>query len=773
MYLKMLVKDYKRKKVVTIVLFLFILLAATLAAAGMQMFLSLTGAMDNMFRIANTPHYIQYHNGSYDEEYVRRWIQNNPYIKEWSSSETLIPGDASLYVNGDSLTLDVKGSEVGYVTQKKEIDILLNLDNEVVNVQDGQIAVPIIFMQWSDLKIGDTLTICFGEYQKTFVINDFLRDPIYGSTMMSSKRIVLSDSDYAEMKHMIADGITSFSFILYDESQLSAFSKDFQSSDMPQNSFFVDMSLIRLSYSVANGITIGLVLLCSFLLVLIAFLTLRYTILSTIEEDFREIGVMKAIGFNLSGIIRLYISKYVFLSIAACAAGLGLGQLLLQVLNANLLLYLGTPDNGTVGLTASIGAVMLILAVVLLFCLLTLRRIGRMTVIDAIRAGNIGETYSERKWLALSRRRMLNVNILIGIKEVFLKLRVYILLFIVYLLCTFICILPINVKNTLAAPETVGYMGMPVSDLFIYTGEKERVDELAVLLDQDADVTKWALYVDEQYKIKNADGQTQYFRTTVGDQALFPPVYSSGTPPVLPNEIALSYLLAKDLGKSVGDSVFIETGTEERSMLICGIFQDVSNGGRSMRSCLELGVFDTFYWMFNVCINGDATAKASEYKNQLSGVTITTLDEQSEQYIGETVRQMDSLGILLAAIAMLVSALITALFVKMLTAKETSQIAVMKNLGFSQKHIRLQYITRIGLILLTGILSGTLLANIGGERIMSLVIATMGAPVIKLIIKPVEVYAVLPILLLAAVNITILLGCQAIRKISISQINAE
>jgi len=56
---------------------------------------------------------------------------------------------------------------------------------------------------------------------------------------------------------------------------------------------------------------------------------------------------------------------------------------------------------------------------------------------------------------------------------------------------------------------------------------------------------------------------------------------------------------------------------------------------------------------------------------------------------------------------------------------------------------------------------------------MAAVFTTLGAPTIALIVKPLEVYVLLPLALLATVFLTALLGCRTIRKISISQMNAE
>ena len=62
----------------------------------------------------------------------------------------------------------------------------------------------------------------------------------------------------------------------------------------------------------------------------------------------------------------------------------------------------------------------------------------------------------------------------------------------------------------------------------------------------------------------------------------------------------------------------------------------------------------------------------------------------------------------------------------MLLAKDSSQILIMKNIGFSSKDIRIQYITRSIVIVLLGILIGTCIAATFGEMLVSWLGSFMG-----------------------------------------------
>ena len=52
-----------------------------------------------------------------------------------------------------------------------------------------------------------------------------------------------------------------------------------------------------------------------------ALLCIRFTLLSQIEEDYREIGVMKAIGIRIAGMKQIYLIKYAILGGTGCLAG--------------------------------------------------------------------------------------------------------------------------------------------------------------------------------------------------------------------------------------------------------------------------------------------------------------------------------------------------------------------------------------------------------------------------------------------------------------------
>lgn len=102
---------------------------------------------------------------------------------------------------------------------------------------------------------------------------------------------------------------------------------------------------VKMINGITDGIMIAVLVLIGILVIIVAFLCIRFTLLATIEEDYKEIGVMKAIGIRVSQIKKLYLAKYGAITGVACMLGF-LASLPLQIpFMQNIRLYMG--DSGS------------------------------------------------------------------------------------------------------------------------------------------------------------------------------------------------------------------------------------------------------------------------------------------------------------------------------------------------------------------------------------------------------------------------------------------
>ena len=141
-------------------------------------------------------------------------------------------------------------------------------------------------------------------------------------------------------------------------------------------------------FTIFNGmsdIAVALVIIfISILLIVIASLCIRLTFLATIDEDIREIGVMKAIGISKKDIKKIYLNKYRIISVAAGIIGYLLSFAAVNLLNSNMRLYISSDLSGNLKYILSLIAPLIVYFMIVMYCKQVLKRIDKISVVEAL-----------------------------------------------------------------------------------------------------------------------------------------------------------------------------------------------------------------------------------------------------------------------------------------------------------------------------------------------------------------------------------------------------
>jgi putative ABC transport system permease protein len=353
------------------------------------------------------------------------------------------------------------------------------------------------------------------------------------------------------------------------------------------------------------------------------------------------------------------------------------------------------------------------------------------------------------------------------------------LLLIVFLVSSFIIIIPVNFLNTIQSPSFISYMGIGKSDiridLRVTDNIVERYKEMNAYIKNDKDVEEFSPLVTSQFKMINNDGALENISIETGDFSIFPLDYVNGNAPTSDNEIALSYANSKDMEKNVGDQVRLVVNGTEKNMVVSGIYQDVTNGGRTAKALMPFNADAVLWYVISLDVSDhiDIKGKIAEYEQAFYPAKVTHLQGYLDQTLGNTIDQLKLITVLAILIAIFVSILITSLFLKMLVAKDYAQIAILKSIGFTLKDIRIKYVTMALLVLNIGIILGTIVSNTIGQKIVSIILSFFGASQIKFVIDPVQAYLLCPLVLMIVVTITTLISIISIKNSSISEMIVE
>ena len=121
---------------------------------------------------------------------------------------------------------------------------------------------------------------------------------------------------------------------------LKKFNQLILKQDLPANGPIVLGQFFLIFNALSDAAVAMVIILISLLLIMIAALCIRLTFLATMDEDMREIGVMKAIGISKKDIKKVYLNKYRVMSVVAGIIGYLLSFAVVNLFNGNMRLYL-------------------------------------------------------------------------------------------------------------------------------------------------------------------------------------------------------------------------------------------------------------------------------------------------------------------------------------------------------------------------------------------------------------------------------------------------
>jgi len=736
---------------------MFVATAAMLVALSAILIVNLSGAIDTLMKQSKTPHFMQMHSGDIDIERLTDFAKHNSHVDEYQVLEFLNVDGAQIFIDGKSLADSVQDN--GFSTQSKKFDYLLDLDGQIINVNDGEIYAPVGYMKDGTAKVGDKVVI----NGKKLTIAGFLRDSQMNSLLASSKRFLVSQNDYAVLKNF---GSTEFliEFRLKDISAIGAFEAAYTSAGLEANGPTITYPLFKMLNAISDGLMIAVILLVSVLVVTIAFMCIRFTLLAKIEDDYREIGVMKAIGLRVSDIKKIYLAKYAMLAAVGCTLGFALSFVFRGMLLENIRLYMGESDNSTSALFFGIVGILLVFLAIIAYVSNVLKRFRKISAAEAIRFGTSQEKSAGAKHFYLSRNRLFNTNIFLGIKDVLTRKSLYATMLAVLVISTFIIIVPQNLYNTISSKNFITYMGIGNSDLRIDVQQTDNISskasEIVKTLEDDQTITKYAVLTTKTFKVKTDNGSEQGIKIELGDHSIFPVEYSEGRAPVAENEIALSVMNADELGKKIGDIITLVVDGKERTLTLSGIYSDITNGGKTAKAVFEDHSADTMWCVIYVELSDISLVaeKISEFVDTFNFAKVSSIDEYMAQTFGSTISSVGTASYAAVIVALIITILVTLLFMKMLVAKDRYTIAVMKSLGFTNSDITVQFLARSVFVLIVGIVLGTLLANTLGEVLASAVISSFGASSFNFVVHPLSAYLLSPLLMICTVLIATIIG---------------
>ena len=783
MYLSILKKDLKRKKAMNMILLLFIILATMFVSSSVNNIINVTTALDNYFEMANVPDYLvatMNKNLSVDiDETVGSASAVDCYAMEsilFLSSDNFIFEDEDIVINGGT---NLVQSDIG-------MNYFLSDGSILETVKPGEFYMTEGKADALGVDVGDRLTIELNGVSREFVLADKIKDALFGSNQLSITRYIISEEDFECF--LSAENTEEY----YGGTLVYLYSSDMekvstQIKPIVDNSIrTMDRAFMEFCY-IFDMIVVGVLLVVSIILIAIAFVVLRFTISVTLSEEFREIGVMKAIGIGNFRIRGLYLVKYMGLSVIGATIGFALsfpfGEMLMSVSSQSIIVGNQSP------ILINIFCTVLVIAVILLFCYECTDKVKKMTPIDAIRNGQTGERFRKKSLMSLGKSK-LSVTSFLALNDIASSPKRYGIISLTFFLCLSLLLILSATVSTMNSDSLATTFGWADCDIYIDSkiGAEYMLEDGHEKLEKHLNNMEQTLaqndipakcYQETMFNLPVAFGENEsnicIYQGTGTTMDMYE--YTAGTVPQNTDEIAITRIAADKLNANIGDTVTIKTIDGDKEYMITGFFQSMNTQGSGIRLHSDEYIN---YAQATVYVNTQIVftdnPDSEEINWRMEEIQRIFPEYENIETCAETVKDMlgvadtlASVKSLIVILAIILAALITVLMERSFIAKEQGEIALMKAVGTRNGKIYAYHALRFLFVGIITVFIGEMFAMPLTHLCIDPIFKMMGMELaVDYVINPVEMYLIFPIVILATTTVSAFLTSIYTRKIKSS-----
>lgn len=773
MFQRLIKNDLKENKVSMLVIGLFLLLTLTLSFAATRLTVSLTSSIERFVETAKSPHLLQMHSGSVDQERLQNFVQQHPEIASWQLTDFVNVEGSAIRIN-EKNSLQDSSQDNGFSSQNQNFDFLLDQNNQPAQPQPGQVYIPLYYYNSGKIKIGDQIRV--GKLQLT--VQGFIRDAQMNAGLVSSKRFLISQTDLQTLKkEAFASNENLIAFRVHKLSQISAVEQAYKNAELESNG---PPMITYPTIKMINGFNDALVILVMGLLVVaiigITFLCMRFALLTKIQEDLQQIAVMKVMGLPQSFISRVYLTKYYFCLALATIAGWGLSFLLSSPFKKQMALSMGQSPT-------PFYSYLLEMLVALLLCLLvfwlTARPLSSFKKKTPGQALRLASSNSLTATPSTPKMGLPSIPFLdrpyFALKTILNHKKLYLTILLIVSLISLLILLPASLYSTVMDKNFSQYLGAGQADVLVDISQTEDIDtktaQLLKELQADKDIAEINQYQSQNFSYQDQQGQTQQLRVTLGNHAGFPVKYSQGRYPKNEHEIALSKLQAEELKLKVGDSLTLTVDGQPRKLKVVGIYSDLTYGGKTAKAVFVTKQAQTLNSLTTIHLKdaSNKTQKINEWKKRYSNYKLTDVEDFFHQTFDDTLAMLRLIQTSVFWTGLSIVFILMTLFVYMIFTKDQADLALYRMLGFGSERLRSHYLLAVCFILMLALAIADLLLLSLGQEVCSLLLSSFGISKLQLITNKSFTFLWTPLALLLSGLTAAHISLRALNKLEIGR----
>ena len=823
MYLRMLKKDLKDKVALNIVLFIFMIIAAALLVTSAGFIYTFFIGTNETYDKCKTSDFIFTIEKSISNEddqraKIQRMLNKYPDIDEIKISERPVISTGRLDFDGvDKRAVSNLYERSAYLTTvSSDQNIPHDMNDKVLKVENGCVALPQFLANNAKTKIGSKMRITtdMGNIYE-FTVSHIYKDP----SSNWFHKIIFSDEDYAELvkeynslsdlyEIRLSNGFSSLNELQkwgYDLSVDIQELNEGHKLDGTIDNIITGKNNMNSNAALVTIIISIFMVIMGFSLIILIFMSIRFSLHATIKREEKEIGTMKAIGVDSLAYKSLFIVKYIAFALLSGVLGIFFGIPLCRFMINHFIINILTPNTRVfiiLGIIMSFSFALLMIA----FSFLALRRRKKISVMDTIHGENRGERFKKIPGVFLHKSRRSSVPLFLAAQDITGRIKRYLYLIVSYTLGIALLLMVIQLKETVVSDNFRKNYWMIV-DREVFIRPEDNLREK--LIQQEGSYKNVFLYYEKYYnehdiplniqimdwqeatwKNKGEDvGITLYFDNEDVELKRLRFI-EGGKTPTLDNEVAVSHRLKDTMGVNLGDTVTLvyrvykDDGFtlkyEKKDFIVTAYFETMMNGSVPTFIAAEQdeNVFMEDWDLFNEGIDvpdEEYDATIEKMRNVNKDIMIWDFDQLLDFDFGNEFGTIFNMLLVVIAIIMSVTIFaMTFLYQQIFIEEETSDIAMLKSIGVDRRSIRGWHYLRIFILVLCAIVLALIVAFTLSKALFNKVgVTVLGVGRFALASPTIASMIIIPLGLLLLVTISLLLSFKPIDNIKIWRVRDE
>lgn len=637
--------------------------------------------------------------------------------------------------------------------------------NQSASPEIGSIWIPTSMAYSNKISLGDDISFKVASELMELKVSAIVVDLPYGAPFATSARIWMNSQDYKEKIASLPGkdfNMLGLRFEKYSENR-SYWERFENFLGTPYLESKMEYEEITSFYLIINKVIGFVMIFLGIIMMLVALLTIGFTISDAIFTNYRTIGVLKSLGLTSGRTLGIYVTQYTFLSVISIIPGLILSIFLSKIIINSSLSSLKTENSEMIihGTGTALAVGLLLFGLILLSVFYYANKTRTIQPMQAIRYGmsEIDNNKITRRMNSAGINKIgfenFSIFFVIGLRNIFKNIKGSSLMMVLAMMTSAVLVLGFLMLNSIInIQQTSPKWGYDSSNIIATIFNKStfsRSDfEKEVKSDSRIKYIGWMGYVTGVIQSEQPSGtdkittQSISIPISVADGSYDTLGFEKlrGNNPRNKNEIAIGVNVAKKLNKDLGDVIDVYIEGKKQTLIITGIYQAINNMSNSAR--ITIDVVKAFNPQYNDMIvsyiNVNDSSQSDNVASDLGkkfkdSVTVVTqqslLDSVFKEAASVLIWPMSLMGLLF----IIVTFIIIYSTCRTNIRKESKTYGIYKSMGMTSSRIRLSIALGIATLSALGALFGVLLGVYILPILLEKILANYGIVELPLILN--------------------------------------